>query len=103
MAGRIVFGSVIRLLAPLRHRWRLFALPSFADSLSASIVGMAQARAVFLPVAQREHDDLLNLRLAEMFCYLMLVWSLLFALCGWLRTRIGCWRASGSSRPRRSG
>jgi len=103
MAASVLFGAVIGLLA---FRFGIggvyFALLTIAFAEFTRIgfdhwEWLGASGGFFLPVAQRQHDDVLNLRGSpEMFYYLLLALvALAFAFCSWLlRTRIGYyWQA----------
>jgi len=103
MAASVLFGVVIGLLA---FRFGIggvyFALLTIAFAEFTRIgfdhwEWLGASGGFFLPVAQRQHDDVLNLRGSpEMFYYLLLALvALAFAFCSWLlRTRIGYyWQA----------
>ncbi|OGA72995.1 MAG: branched-chain amino acid ABC transporter [Betaproteobacteria bacterium RIFCSPLOWO2_12_FULL_66_14] len=98
MAACVVFGAVIGMLA---FRFGIggvyFALLTIAFAEFTRIgfdhwEWLGASGGFFLPVAQRQYNDLANLRGSpEMFYYLMLALvAAAFALCSWLlRTRIG--------------
>lgn len=103
LAASLAFGAVIGLLA---FRFGIggvyFALLTIAFAEFTRIgfdhwEWLGASGGLFLPVAQRAHDDPLNLRGSpEMFYYLLLALVAgAFAFCSWLlRTRIGYyWQA----------